>query len=79
VSYFSYPNLLAGCALVPELFQEQVTPERMGSELLAWLDDPARVSATIQEFDRIHAELARHAAQRSAEAVLLLLERSRAS
>ena len=78
VSYFSYPNLLAGRALVPELFQEQVTPERMGAELLAWLDDPARVAATVQEFDRIHAELARHADQRAADSVLSLLDRSRA-
>jgi lipid-A-disaccharide synthase len=78
VSYFSYPNLLAGRALVPELFQEQVTPERMGAELLAWLEDPARVAAAVSEFDRIHGELARHAAERAAESVLALLDRGRA-
>jgi lipid-A-disaccharide synthase len=78
VTYFSYPNLLAGRTLVPELFQEQVTAERMGAELLAWLEDPARVAAAMNEFDRIHAELARHAAERAADSVLALLDRSRA-
>jgi lipid-A-disaccharide synthase len=78
VAYFSYPNLLAGRALVPELFQEQATPERMAAELLAWLEDPARVAAAVSEFDRIHVELARHAAERAAESVLALLDRSRA-
>jgi lipid-A-disaccharide synthase len=72
--FFAQPNLLAGRAIVPELFQEAVTPERLGAELLAWLDDPARSSAVAAEFARIHAELRRGASERAADAVLALLD-----
>ena len=73
--FFSQPNLLAGRELVPELLQDQVTPERLGRELLAWLEDPARVAAAEAEFARIHAQLRQGASDRAAEAVLALLDR----
>jgi lipid-A-disaccharide synthase len=73
--FFAQPNLLAGRALVPELFQEAVTAERLGSELLGWLEDPPRAAAAIAEFHRIHLELRRGASERAADAVLRLLER----
>jgi lipid-A-disaccharide synthase len=73
--FFAQPNLLAGRAVVPELFQEDVTPERLGRELLAWLDDPARVIAVAEEFRRIHVELRRNASERAAEALLALVDR----
>jgi lipid-A-disaccharide synthase len=73
--HFAQPNLLAGRAVVPELLQEAVTPERLGAELLAWLEDPARVAAVEAEFTRIHLELRRGASARAAEAVLALLDR----
>jgi lipid-A-disaccharide synthase len=71
--YFAQPNLLAGRAVVPEIFQEEVTPERLGRELQAWLDDPARAAAAAEEFTRIHADLRRGASERAADAVLALL------
>jgi lipid-A-disaccharide synthase len=74
--FFAQPNLLAGRAVVPELFQEAVTPERLGTELLAWLDDPARSAAVAAEFALIHAELRRGASERAADAVLALLDAS---
>jgi lipid-A-disaccharide synthase len=73
--FFAQPNLLAGRELVPELFQEAVTPERLGAELLRWLEDPPRAAAAIAEFHRIHLELRRGASARAADAVLGLLER----
>lgn len=72
--FFAQPNLLAGRAVVPEIFQEEVTPERLGAELLAWLDDPARAAAAREEFGRIHLELRRGASERAAEALLALLD-----
>jgi lipid-A-disaccharide synthase len=72
--FFAQPNLLAGRAIVPEIFQEAVTPDRLGAELLAWLDDPARAAAARAEFRRIHEELRRGASERAAEAVLALLD-----
>ena len=72
--FFAQPNLLAGRALVPELLQEEVTPERLGAELLGWLEDPARVAAVTGEFTRLHAELRRNASERAAEAILALID-----
>ncbi len=75
--FFSQPNLLAGREIVPELLQEQVTPERLGRELLAWLEDPARVVAVEAEFDHIHLALRQGASDRAADAVLALIDRRR--
>jgi lipid-A-disaccharide synthase len=72
--FFAQPNLLASRAIVPEIFQEAVTPERLGAELLGWLDDPARAAAARAEFRRIHEELRRGASERAADAVLALLD-----
>jgi lipid-A-disaccharide synthase len=72
--FFSQPNLLAGRELVPELFQRAVTPERLGQELLALLDDAPRVAALEAEFTKIHATLKRGASERAAEAILALID-----
>jgi lipid-A-disaccharide synthase len=73
--FFAQPNLLAGRCVVPELFQEEVTPARLGAELAAWLDDPPRAAAAAAEFRRIHAELRQGASERAADAVLALIDR----
>jgi len=75
--YFSQPNLLAGRSVVPELFQEAVTPERLGSEIAAWLDDAPRRAAAVATFTDIHNVLRRGASERAADAVLDVLERRR--
>jgi len=72
--FFAQPNLLAGKLLVPEIFQAAVTPERLGRELLAWLDDPARVERVEAEFRAIHEDLRRGASERAAEAILALID-----
>ena len=72
VRRFALPNLLAGRDLVPEILQDEVTPERLGTEVLRWLDDePARAALQV-EFLRIHELLRRDASARAAEAVLEL-------
>jgi lipid-A-disaccharide synthase len=73
--FFAQPNLLAGRAVVPEFKQAEIRPERLGAELAAWLDEPARVAALKHEFRRIHAELRRGASERAAEAILKLIDR----
>jgi lipid-A-disaccharide synthase len=72
-AFFAQPNLLAGRRLVPEIFQEEVTPERLGTELLAWLDDPDRQAMVAGEFRAIHEILRRGSAARAAEALLDML------
>lgn len=71
--YFAQPNLLAGRVVVPELFQQQVTPEALGGALLAQLDDPAGRDALAKLFTELHLKLRRNASARAAEAVLSLI------
>jgi lipid-A-disaccharide synthase len=74
--YMALPNLLAGRALVPEFFQDEVTPEGLGGALLRELDDPGRAALLAAEFRRIHLELRCGAAERAAQAVLECAGRS---
>lgn len=75
VPYFSQPNLLAGRRLVPEFFQEAVTPRRLADALEAELADPARAAGLAREFLRIHEALRVDGARRAADAVLDLVGR----
>jgi lipid-A-disaccharide synthase len=70
VTHFALPNLLAGRALVPEVLQDAVTPDRLGEETLRWLDDRAASDALVAEFDRMHRALRRNASVQAAEAVM---------
>lgn len=70
VPFAGLPNLLAGKALVPELLQDDATPEKLGAALLPYLQDPQLVDALRKEFRRIHGILRNHADERAADAVL---------
>ncbi|MFO0512097.1 MAG: lipid-A-disaccharide synthase [Gammaproteobacteria bacterium] len=70
VAHFSQPNLLAGREVVPEFFQEAVTPQALGAALLAWLEDPVRVADAKSAFVDVHERLRRGGADRAAEAVM---------
>lgn len=71
--YFSLPNLLANRPLVTELIQDDVTPESLGSEILALIEDPQRAQALAGTFTRIHHELRRDADRVAAATVLELV------
>lgn len=71
--YFSLPNLLANRPLVTELIQDDVTPESLGSEILALIEDPQRAQALAGTFSRIHHELRRDADRVAAATVLELV------
>jgi len=70
VDHVGLPNLLAGTRLVPELLQDDATPERLGALLLDRLDHPDRQRPVLEEFDRIHRALRNDAFTKAAEAVL---------
>jgi lipid-A-disaccharide synthase len=76
--FFAMPNLLAGRALVPEFFQEQVRPDVLGPAVLGQLDRPDR-AALMDAFGAMHHVLRRNASERAAEAVLELLAAKRAA
>jgi lipid-A-disaccharide synthase len=73
VTHYSLPNNLAGRPLVPEITQDDVTPERLGEELLQYLRDPAANRELIETFSDIHHQLRRDASRSAAEAVLELV------
>ena len=70
VDHVGLPNLLAGRRLVPELLQDDATPERLGPLVLDRLDHPDRQRAVLEEFDRIHRTLRNDAFTKASEAVL---------
>ncbi|MBN6714194.1 lipid-A-disaccharide synthase [Pseudomonas capsici] len=71
--YVSLPNLLAQRLLVPELLQDDATPEALARTLLPLLDDGQVQTAG---FDEIHRTLRRDASNQAADAVLSLLGHS---
>lgn len=77
VPYISQPNLLAGERLVPELLQEQVTPEALAVALGQVLEDASGRERLRQRFHDIHLELRQGGAERSAEVILSLIDQRR--
>ena len=71
--YFSLPNLLADQPLVKELAQGQVTPQALGSEVLALIEDPQRAQELAGIFSKIHHDLRRDANRVAADTVLELV------
>jgi len=72
--FFSLPNLLAGKSLVPEILQKQVTPERLGQELLNFFDNPEETQQLRSEFVALHQSIRCNASEKAAEAVAQLIE-----
>jgi lipid-A-disaccharide synthase len=73
VEFVGLPNLLVGREVVPECLQDECRPERLGEQVLKWLDDPQRVAATIALFDAVHERLRGGASRRAAQAVAEVL------
>jgi lipid-A-disaccharide synthase len=70
VQFFSQPNLLAGRRVVPELLQEQVSGESLGSALLRVLEDSEVRADMDREFLKIHQTMRRGGADLAATAIL---------
>lgn len=69
------PNILLEEFAVPELIQDQATPEKLADATLAWLDDPARCEALVARFTTLHHLLRRNTAQAATDAIETLLAR----
>lgn len=71
IPHVALPNLLAGRQLVPEMLQDDATPERIGAKLLAFLEQPD--PDMHQTFVSLHHELRKSASQRAADALASLI------
>jgi lipid-A-disaccharide synthase len=67
--YVGLPNVLLGRFAVPELLQDQATPENLARAALDWLDAPERCEALKADFRALHESLRRNASERIAEAL----------
>jgi lipid-A-disaccharide synthase len=73
-------NLIAGEKIVPELVQDEFTPEAVAHEAIAMLTDPARAATIRRGLARVREKLGGPgASRRAAQAILGVVEESRQS
>lgn len=72
--YVGLPNILAGRFIVPELLQNEATPENLAQVLLNLLNDEGVRKGLEAEFTAMHQELRQNTAEKAAEAILPYLE-----
>ncbi len=73
-AHVSLPNVLASETLIPELLQDDCTPDKLHAALLRWFHD-ADAAATLQpRFLALHETLRRDASRQAAAAVAGLLQ-----
>jgi lipid-A-disaccharide synthase len=71
VDTYAMPNLVAGSRIVPELIQDDFTPERTANEIVSFLTDRERYDRTCEALNRVRKALgAPGASGRAADAVL---------
>ncbi|MDV3505424.1 lipid-A-disaccharide synthase [Marinobacter sp. M-5] len=79
VPHVALPNLLAGKPLVPELLQDDATPETLGAAVLERLENREERAHLKAEFTKLHHQLRQNADERAADAISALVEQRRAS
>jgi len=67
--YIGLPNILAGEFIVPELLQEDATPEKLAQALLTCYRDENRRNELKDRFATIHRSLRQNSAERIGEAL----------
>lgn len=76
VDTYAMANLVAGRRVVPELIQDDFTPERVAAEALRVLNDPAHAAAVRRDLREVRAKLGEPgASRRAAHAVLEMARR----
>jgi len=67
--YVGLPNILCGEFVVPELLQDDATPEKLTNAVLDWLNNPMMVSQLKARFAQMHETLRRPTGLLVAQAV----------
>lgn len=71
--YVGLPNILAGKFVVPELLQNEATPEKLAAAALKLVKDKDQIQVVEDEFTLIHHALRQNTAEKAAQAVLAYL------
>jgi lipid-A-disaccharide synthase len=71
--YVGLPNVLAGRFVVPEILQDQATPENLAEALFKLYEDKENAAAVAETFTDIHLQLRQNTVEKAAEAVLACL------
>ncbi|MFT7338074.1 MAG: lipid-A-disaccharide synthase [Marinobacter maritimus] len=74
VPHVSLPNLLARQPLVPELLQDDATPESLGSAVLERLENQQERDLLVEAFTDLHLTLKQDADEKAANAISRLIE-----
>ena len=72
-AFIGLPNILAGKFLVPELLQNEATPQNLSEAAKRLLSDTNYLQEIKQEFTKIHISLKQNAAQKAASVILSYL------
>lgn len=71
--FVGLPNILAGRSVVPEILQEQATPENLAEALVKLYEDKENAAAVVEAFTEIHHQLRQNTAEKAANAVIKCL------
>ena len=77
--YVGLPNILCGEFVVPELLQDDATPQKLANALQEWLDHPNQVAELKSRFAQMHETLRRPTGLLVAQAVVQTITNSRKS
>jgi lipid-A-disaccharide synthase len=68
-SWVGLPNILCEDFVVPERLQGDADPDTLASDVLAWLDAPARTQALARRFTELHHLLRLDTARTATDAI----------
>ncbi|TAH47001.1 MAG: lipid-A-disaccharide synthase [Betaproteobacteria bacterium] len=64
------PNILCNETIVPELLQNDASPDKLADALEGWLSDAAAVGRLVERFTELHLTLRQDTAEKAAAAIL---------
>ncbi len=68
--YVGLPNILAEKFIVPELLQDDATPEKIAESAIMLISDTKHLTEIKAEFSKIHHSLKQNAAEKAADVIL---------
>lgn len=68
--FVGLPNILAGRFVVPEILQDQATPENLAEALVKLYQDKDNAKAVEETFTDLHLQLRQNTAEKAAQAVI---------